>query len=112
MVRTLVVRSLLSTAVLLAVASVSLVGCDKKEGGTTGTSTAKSKAPDGPPCPKLEKDGWTRGPETNFGGNGCSEAKTGKFTCTVQGDLEKWKASAEGKACKPLVNSNFWCCDQ
>ena len=112
MVRTVAIGSLVSSAALLVLASVSLVGCDKKDGGTTtGTSSATKKA-DGPACPKLEKDGWDRGPETNFGGNGCSEAKLGKFTCTVHGDLEKWKASAEGKACKPLPNSNFWCCEQ
>ena len=111
MIRTAVIRSLLSSAVLLSLASVPLLGCDKKEGSTT-TSTSSAKKADGPACPKLEKDGWDRGPETNFGGNGCSDAKLGKFTCTVHGDLEKWKASTEGKACKPLVNSNFWCCDQ
>lgn len=112
--RNAVLRSFFSGAALLSLASVSLFGCDKKEGATTtgGASAAKTTKADGPPCPELKKDGWDRGPETNFGGNGCSEAKLGKFTCTVHGDLAKWKASAEGNACKPLVNSNFWCCDQ
>lgn len=113
MVRTAVIKSFVSGVALLSLASALLLACDKKDGGTTtGASSAKAKAPDGPACPKLEKDGWDRGPETNFGGNGCSEAKLGKFTCTVHGDLAKWKASTEGKACKPLPNSNFWCCDQ
>jgi hypothetical protein len=112
MIRTAGVKYLVSSAALLSCASLSLLACDKKgEGTTTGTSSA-AKKPDGPPCPKIEKDGWDRGPETNFGGNGCADAKQGKFTCTVHGDLDKWKASTEGKACKPLVNSNFWCCDQ
>ena len=112
MIRTAVIRSFLSGAALLSLASLSLFGCDKKEGATTTTKTSSAKKPDGPPCPALKKDGWDRGPESNFGGNGCTDAKLGKFTCTVHGDLEKWKASTEGKACKPLVNSNFWCCDQ
>jgi hypothetical protein len=108
-------RSVLSSAALLALASVSLFACDKKEQSSSASGSASSaaaKKADGPACPELKKDGWDRGAETNFGGNGCSEAKLGKFTCTVHGDLAKWKASTEGKACKPLVNSNFWCCDQ
>jgi hypothetical protein len=114
MIRTAVFRSFLSSAALLSLASVSLFACDKKEQSTASTSTsaAKPSKAEGPPCPALKKDGWDRGPEGNFGGNGCSDAKLGKFTCTVHGDLEKWKTSTEGKACKPLVNSNFWCCDQ
>jgi hypothetical protein len=112
MVRTAVIKSVVSSAALLSLATLSLLACDKKEGASTTTGTSSAKKADGPPCPKLEKDGWDRGPETNFGGNGCADAKLGKFTCTVHGDLDKWKASTEGKACKPLVNSNFWCCDQ
>jgi hypothetical protein len=113
MIRTAVIKSFFGGAALLSLACVSLVGCDKKDApsGTTSKTSSAKKA-DGPACPEMKKDGWDRGPETNFGGNGCSEAKLGKYTCTVHGDLDKWKASAEGKACKPLVNSNFWCCDQ
>ena len=113
MFRTAVIRSFLSSAALLSLASLSLFACDKKEQSTTTTANSSSaKKADGPPCPAMKKDGWDRGPEENFGGHGCSDAKLGKFTCTVHGDLDKWKASAEGKACKPLVNSNFWCCEQ
>lgn len=114
MIRAASIRSFSSSAALLSLACVSLLGCDKKEQstGTSGASAAKPTKADGSPCPALKKDGWDRGPEQNFGGNGCSEAKLGKFTCTVHGDLEKWKTSTDGKACKPLVNSNFWCCDQ
>ena len=114
MIRNAVLKSFFSSAALLSLASLSLFACDKKEQSSSksGSASTAAKKADGPACPELKKDGWDRGAETNFGGNGCSEAKLGKYTCTVHGDLAKWKASTEGKACKPLVNSNFWCCDQ